>query len=166
MPFCLLSQTTQTRAVNITHGAKHPKLRCSWNANMVVLNFPATTAPSWVEPATVSLSSEVNSWWNVTAGLVFAQLPRHRGSYRTVKVIENWLVTRSACTQQQAVSCMSFNSYNEPQLNTEGVRFPLWGCHLQSHTIPSPTEHIHTQWILHAQRFLITREALGKFSFF
>lgn len=67
VPFSLLSQATQTRAGNITHRAEHPKLRCSWNANMVVLDFPATTAPSWVEAATNFFSSEVNTGWNVTA---------------------------------------------------------------------------------------------------
>lgn len=67
VPFSLLSQATQTRAGNIMHRAEHPKLRCSWNANMVVLDFPATTAPSWVEAATNSFSSEVNTGWNVTA---------------------------------------------------------------------------------------------------
>lgn len=44
-----------------------PNLRCSWNANAVVLDFSATAAPAWVEPATVSFSSEVNDGRNVTA---------------------------------------------------------------------------------------------------
>lgn len=46
----------------MTHGAEHPKLRYSRNANTLVLDFPATTAPSWGEPATVSVSSEVNGF--------------------------------------------------------------------------------------------------------
>lgn len=44
---CSLSPATQTRAVNTTPRSRRmPHFRCSRNANIVVLDFPACTAPS------------------------------------------------------------------------------------------------------------------------
>lgn len=141
-----------------------PTLRCSWNANTVVLDFPATTAPSWVEPAIVSSSSEVNNWQNVPARRAVCPavgcLRVIRGSYQYCSSdMKRCLHAQAAGTEAVCVDI-----YNEIQGRTEAVRFLLWACHLQIHHPRSNSAPSHSVSSVHPH-ILKTARLRGHFAF-
>lgn len=142
-----------------------PTLRCSWNANTVVLDFPAPTAPTWVEPAIVSSSSEVNIWQNVPARRAVCPavgcLRVIRGSYRYRSCDTKCFRTLSACT----------NSRHWERLCRHLQWNPVkgWGCQIPAVSLSSADTPSQVQQCtftlseLHAPAYPKNSEALGVF---
>lgn len=136
---------------------------------MVVLDFPATTAPSWAQPATVSCSSEVNSRWNVSnrpaVCPAFSYLGVIWGSSQACRSDRNCLVNAARPgLHTTAGSETVYMSDYETQLKTKGVRFPLWACHLQTHHLKSyraPSHSVNST----STKIRVTEKLQGNFVF-